>query len=532
MCQQLPAQQPDFTVPVWVADQGDGTYTNPILHTDYSDPDAIRVGDDYYMTASSFNCIPGLPILHSKDLVTWRLINYALPQQYPLPVFNQPQHFKGVWAPCLRYHEGEFFIYYGDPDFGIYMLKTTDPAGAWSEPTLVLAGQGLIDPSPLWDDDGQVYLVHGWAASRAQVNSLLTVHRLNKEGTQTIGPGRHVFDGHDAHPTIEGPKFYRRDGYYYIFAPAGGVATGWQLVMRSKNIWGPYTEKIVLEQGKTPINGPHQGAWVETQTGESWFLHFQDKEAYGRIVHLQPMQWREDGWPVIGSDPDGDGTGEPVLRHPKPNVGKVSSLAPLPESDDFNGSDPNLHWQWQANRNPVWAAQIPGSGYLRLFALPQPADFRNHWQTPNLLLQKFPATNFTATTKIKFTPSDSTQRTGLIIMGRNYSSLELVQQAQGLQLRQVICKQADKGGAEVVVARQAAPATAIYLRVTVTAPEGVCRFSYSTDGKRFQPFGEPFTAAAGGWIGAKLGLFCDKGPRSARGGYVDVDWFHLTGQKP
>ena len=160
-----------------------------------------------------------------------------------------------------------------------------------------------------------------------------------------------VFDGHDAHPTVEGPKFYKRNGFYYIFAPAGGVPTGWQLVLRSKNIYGPYEEKIVLAQGNTTVNGPHQGAWVDTQTGEDWFLHFQDKGAYGRIVHLQPMIWKND-FPVIGVDKDGDGTGEPVLTYKKPNVGKTYPIETPPDSDEFDDAKLGLQWQWHANPQP------------------------------------------------------------------------------------------------------------------------------------------------------------------------------------
>jgi len=210
----------------WVSDQGNGQYKNPVLHADYSDPDAVRVGDYYYMTASSFNCTPGLPVLKSADLVNWQLIGYALPRQVPLEHFNEVRNGEGVWAPAIRYHKGLFYIYYPDPDFGIYVVTAQRAEGPWSAPELVLPGKGIIDPCPLWDDDGKAYLVYGWAASRAQVNSLLTVSPLSTDGKKATGDGRHVFDGHDAHPTLEGPKFYKRNGYYYIFAPAGGVATG------------------------------------------------------------------------------------------------------------------------------------------------------------------------------------------------------------------------------------------------------------------------------------------------------------------
>ena len=282
--------QQNYISKVWVADNGDGTYKNPILHSDYSDPDAIRVGDDYYMIASSFDAAPCLPILHSKDLVNWVIIGHAMDKQYPYEHFSSTQHGNGVWAPSIRYHKGEFYIYYPDPDYGIYLIKSKKITGPWTNPILVEEGKGLIDPCPLWDDDGKVYLIHALAGSRAGFKSVLIVKKLNEDGTKTIDNGVMVFDGHAHQPTIEGPKFYKRNGFYYIFAPAGGVSTGWQLVLRSKNIYGPYEEKIVMDQGNTTINGPHQGAWIQTQTGEDWFIHFQDKGAYGRVIHLQPMK--------------------------------------------------------------------------------------------------------------------------------------------------------------------------------------------------------------------------------------------------
>jgi beta-xylosidase len=186
---------------------------------------------------------------------------------------------------------------------------------------LIKEAKGWIDPCPLWDADGNAYLVNAMAASRSGIKSILVVSRMSADGTRLLDDGVMVFDGHDKNPTLEGPKFYKRNGYYYIFAPAGGVETGWQLALRSKNVYGPYEERVVMAQGKTAINGPHQGAWVETETNESWFIHFQDKGAYGRVVHLQPLKWVND-WPVIGVDTDGDGTGEPVTTYKKPNVGK------------------------------------------------------------------------------------------------------------------------------------------------------------------------------------------------------------------
>jgi len=314
------AQTPSISK-VWVADNGNGTYKNPIINADYSDPDAIRVGNDFYLVSSSFEDVPGLPILHSKDLVNWTIIGHALLRQPPFQHFSIPRHGDGVWAPAIRFHKGEFYIYYPDPDYGIYLTNAKNAAGPWSDPILVYSGKGLIDPCPLWDDDGKVYLVHAFAGSRAGIKSIIVVNKLNTEGTKLIDAGKIVYDGHQKDPTIEGPKFYKRNGYYYIFAPAGGVSTGWQLVLRSKNIYGPYERRVVMHQGSTSINGPHQGAWVTTQTGENWFLHFQDKGPYGRVVHLEPMTWKNN-WPIIGVQKNGDSIGEPVMVYKKPKPDK------------------------------------------------------------------------------------------------------------------------------------------------------------------------------------------------------------------
>src|SRR5678815_2560015 len=375
------AQKP-YVSKVWVADNGDGTYKNPIISADYSDPDAIRVGDNFYLISSSFEDVPGLPILQSKDLVNWTIIGHALKRQSPFEHFSIPRHGEGVWAPSIRYHNNEFYIYYPDPDFGIYLTKAKNIAGPWSDPVLVEAGKGLIDPCPLWDDDGQGYLVHAFAGSRAGIKSIIVVKKLNKDGTKVMDEGILVYDGHETDPTIEGPKFYKRNGYYYIFAPAGGVPTGWQLVLRSKNVYGPYERKVAMDQGTSPTNGPHQGAWVTTQTGEDWFLHFQDKDAYGRIVHLQPMKWVKD-WPVIGIDKDGDGKGEPVLVNKKPNVGKQYPRSTVQDSDEFSETKFGLQWQWQANPKEGWAFPTP-NGSLRMFSVYQPDSIRSAWNYPNI----------------------------------------------------------------------------------------------------------------------------------------------------
>lgn len=522
---------------VWVSDEGNGMYRNPVLHADYSDPDVCAVGEDYFLTASSFNCTPGLPILHSKDLVNWKIVNYALKKVEPVEYYNEARHGKGVWAPSIRFHEGVFYIYWGDPDFGIFMVKTRDPYGEWDKPALVKAGKGMIDPCPLWDDDGRVYLAHAWAGSRAKFNSVLTVCELNKEGTKVISDPVLVFDGNDGvNHTIEGAKFYKRNGFYYLFAPAGGVVSGWQLVMRSKDVYGPYEARIVMAQGKTDINGPHQGGWVDTPAGESWFLHFQDKGAYGRVLHLNPMKWVND-WPVIGVDRDGDGCGDPVSRYRKPKTDKTYPIETPVESDEFDTRKLGLQWEWHANYQDVFGFTT-NMGYARIYGHELSPHFKNFWEVPNLLMQKFPAEEFTATAKLKVSAKDDGQLSGLIIMGWDYSWIGVEKQGEKFLLKQAVCKDAEQGNLEQVSTLAVLEPSRkfeaglfpnyereIYIRVHVDKG-AYCRFSYSLDGKKFTEAGTLFKARQGKWIGAKVGMFSVT-PHGKERGWLDVDWFRV-----
>lgn len=523
---------------VWCPDNGDGTYTNPVIDADYSDPDVCVVGDDYYMTASSFNCIPGLPILHSKDLVNWEIIGYALKKLEPEEIFNKPSHGNGVWAPCIRHHNGEFYIYWGDPDHGVFMVKTKDPAGEWEAPVCVIPGAGMIDTTPLWDEDGRCYLANGWANSRSRFASVLTVRELNAEGTKAIGEPVIVFDGNgNANRTVEGPKFYKRDGWYWIMCPAGGVPTGFQLAMRSKSPFGPYESKVVLAQGKTSVNGPHQGGWVHTSQGEDWFLHFQDKECYGRVVHLQPVTWK-DNWPVMGIDKDGDYCGDPVLKFRKPKTAAPVVVTNPVESDEFNAPKLGLQWQWHANYDQKFGMPT-AFGTYRIYTHKVSDNFVNLWEVPNLLLQKTPTDNFTATAKIRFTSKDQNQLGGIIMMGLDYSALVVKRVGDEFQLQQITCHGADKGKKEDVKVLATLKPTAkdkidyqpaihedIYLRMIVN--NGKCRFAYSKNGKKYEAVGEEFKMREGKWIGAKIGFVAIEPAGKANRGWVDADWFRVT----
>ena len=542
----LYAQSNNYVSEVWQPDLGNGKYKNPVIDADYSDPDVVRVGDDYYMTASSFCDIPGLPILHSKDLVNWEIIGHAIAE---MPEYAQsapdPSHGNHVWAPSIRYHDGEFYIYYGDPDLGIFMTKTKDPAGPWEPLVHVYKAKGVIDTCPLWDEDGKAYIAHGYAGSRAGVKSILGMIEMTPDGTQTIGQDRVIYDGHIENETIEGAKIYKRGDWYYIFSPAGGVATGWQEVLRSKSPWGPYEVRNVMDQGNTDVNGPHQGAWIDTPDGkEDWFIHFQDKGPYGRVVHLQPMVWNNDEWPVIGVDADGDGRGEPVKEYTKPNVGSgIAKMNPV-ESDEFDSVELGKQWQWKGNPNALWYFCDATNSQLRLFSQ-KTTDSGRLYDSSNLLLQKFPGENFTATAKVEFMPrvnNDKTmpgERAGLVIAGYNLGAIQLVSKEDGIYLSEVESLKSNKGGVENETASlKLEKNKPIYLRVKVkmmgknpTKKEDYkceATFSYSFDGKNFKTFGKPLEVTEGHWIGAKVGLFCVRDWESNDSGWLNVDWFRIT----
>lgn len=523
---------------VWSPDNGNGTYTNPVINADYSDPDVCVAGEDYYLTASSFNCIPGLPILHSKDLVNWEIVGHAVKELEPKQEFDRPSHGNGIWAPSIRYHNGEFYIYWGDPDYGVFMVKAKDPAGEWSKPLCVIPGKGLIDTTPLWDDDGRCYLVNAYANSRSRFASVIAIRELSADGTKPIGNPVIIYDGNGTESrTCEGPKIYKRDGWYWVMFPAGGVPTGFQVAMRSKNPFGPYESKVVLAQGKTKINGPHQGAWVHTKFGEDWFLHFQDKEAYGRVVHLQPVTWK-DNWPVTGIDKDGGYCGEPVTTYRKPKTsGKVQVVNPA-ESDEFSDTRLGLQWQWHANYNETFGMPTAFGSY-RVYTHKVSDKFQNLWEVPNLLLQKTPADKFTATTKIRFTSKDQNQTGGLLMMGLDYSGLVVKRVGNDFQLLQISCKSADKGKPQteqlIATLKPTAvdqidyqPGTHIDIYMRMSVNDGKMHFSYSLDGKKYTKCGTEFTMREGKWIGAKIGFVAYEPGQKTNRGWIDADWFRVT----
>lgn len=526
-------------VRTWVADLGNGYYRNPILYTDYSDPDVIRVSDDYFMVASSFCNSPSVPVLHSKDLVNWTVINYVA-DKVPGERYKTPQHGCGAWAPSIRYHDGFFWVFVPMPDEGIFMCKTTDPWGAWSEPVFVFEGKGWIDPCPFWDDDGKAYMVSAFAKSRIGFKSILHISPMKPDCTGLIDEGRHVFDGNANNQiTIEGPKLYKRNGYYYIFAPAGGVKTGWQTVLRSRNIYGPYEYKNVLLQGDTKINGPHQGAWIDTQTGEDWFIHFQDVYAAGRIIHLQPMQWVND-WPVIGKPDSSMEFGTPVETFKKPDVGAQYDIVTPGASDEFDSVTLGLMWQWNANYDNSWYAMDPDGSSIVLNAVKKKAD-TSISDVPNLLLQKWCLPEFTAETVMDVTRMKNGDTAGMVSLGVNYGAAAVRREALGFEL--ITIDGCQKFENEVAHATDNVrkiinikDMERIYFRNTVERvesdtpgiPKEIISFSYSTDGEKYQKVLE-FPALAGRWVGVKNGIFAYSDNED--GGSIEADYFRITDVK-
>jgi len=501
-------------------------YQNPILFADYSDPDVIRVGDRYYMTASSFHFSPGLPLLESRDLVHWKLIGHALPRlsfdpKYDLPgplgfsdgserarFFAEMGHrySSGVWAPSIRHHQGRFYIYFPTPTEGIFMVSAQKPEGPWTAPVAVMAEPRLEDPCPFWDDDGQAYLVHGRVGAGP-----LVLHRMSADGTKVLDAGKTIVEDPANLPVLEGPKLLKRNGWYYIFAPYGGVEKGPQAVLRSKNIWGPYEHRTVLAQGNTGVQAPHQGGYVETPKGQGWFLHFNSTGAYGRIVHLQPVRWQDD-WPVIGDPIAGSpGTGQPVMTHAMPDVGRAWPPVSIQASDEFDAEKLGVQWEW--NHNPLDSSWKLRDGVLQLTAT-RATDFVLARNTLTQILQG-PAT--TITTRMLVGNLRNGQRAGLAVLQVQPNWIAVVQ-VNGE--RHITWSSA---GAQIE--GPLVPLASVQLRMKI-ADERVS-YEYSLDeGRDFIPFGTPVKLRFSWWKGARPALFSftilDGDP-----GIADFDWMHV-----
>lgn len=480
-------------------------FQNPILFADYSDPDVIRAGPDYYLVASTFHFSPGLPVLQSQDLVHWKIVSHVLPALPFAPQYDtMARYARGVWAPAIRYHDGLFYVYWPTPDEGIFMSTARHPQGPWSEPVAVLPGPGYEDPCPFWDDDGQAWLVH----SRVGAGPLI-LHRMSPDGTRVLDAGRTIVEDPKTLPVLEGPKLYKRNGWYYIFAPIGGVEKGSQAVLRSRNIQGPYEARVVLQQGSTSVQGPHQGGYVETPTGQGWFVHFNSTGAFGRVVYLEPVSWEND-WPVIGDPVPGETYGQPVANHAIPDGGSPAQGFQLQDSDEFDTSALGLQWEWNHNPdNRLWSLTAH-RGFLRLTA--SPAD--DLVNARNTLTQVLQGPRTLIITRIDITHMVDGQRAGLAMFGQQPSWIGVIRENGRTSVA--------FSSAGVESSGPALKARKVDLRVEVT-PEQTARYFFSMDeGRTFQSLGHPAPLQFSWWKGARPALFT-----YGNGGWIDVDWFRV-----
>ncbi len=520
----MKAQNTESVLP-W-GDQGNGTYVNPILCADYSDPDVIRVDNKYYMVASDFHFI-GMQILESDDMVNWRIVTQVY-NRFDLPGWDTNERYAGgSWAPAIRYHDGKFWIYFCTPHEGLFMTLAERPEGPWSPLHMVKAVWHWEDPCPFWDDDGQAYL------GRSQHGAgPIIVHKMSADGRTLLDDGVTVYTG----PVAEGTKFLKRNGFYYLSIPEGGVETGWQTVLRAKSIYGPYEKRVVLEQGTTRVNGPHQGAIVDTPQGEWWFYHFQHDGALGRVVHLQPMWWHDD-WPIIGVDIDRNGVGEPVAVWTKPNVAAnegASHMSPLvrngaekrhlPQtSDDFENAVLSPQWQWNHNPdNNAWSL-TEHKGQLTLHALPA----ENFFKARNTLTQKVMGYQSVATIAIDVSHMAEGARCGLACIGKTNELLGIAKVNGQLQIYR------GDGISENILSPL--KGKRVFLRISFDMAAKQYRFAYSTDERRYTEIAQPFFIDFGNWKGVRFGIYhyqsSSASPVSSNNNYITLPWVRYESTK-
>lgn len=509
-------------------------YRNPILYADYSDPDVVRVGERYYLVASTFHFSPGIPVLESRDLVHWSLAGHALSRLDFHPSYDLPgpvdfddstergrssyalghRYASGVWAPAIRAHKGRLYIYFPTPTEGIFMTSAPGASGPWEPPVKVIDQAGLEDPCPFWDDDGKAYLIH----SKVGAGPLI-LHAMSPDGRRVLDEGRVIVEDPVHLPTLEGPKLLRRKGWYYIFAPYGGVETGSQAVLRARNLYGPYESRTVLSKGTTGVQGPHQGGYVETPSGEGWFLHFNSTGAYGRIVYLEPVHW-EDDWPIIG-ERTAEG-GQPVATYALPVAGHADDASPQ-TSDEFQGGTLGPQWEWNHNPdNSHWSLK-EHRGFLRLHALPAASLV----SARNTLTQVLQGPAMQVTTRLVVTGMRDGQKAGLAVFGRQPSWIGVVQRQGRRTVTFAAAGQETAGqGLQAPGPCPRTQAAAVILRMQIA--DQAAHYAYSLDeGRTFCPLGSRARMIFSWWKGARPALFTFNTDATAPGGTADFDWIRF-----
>jgi beta-xylosidase len=483
------------------SDNGDGTYTNPIIYADFPDPDVIRVDSVYYFVSTTMFIFPGVTILKSYDLVNWEYCSNAVTRMdfspcYNLDGCNRYKH--GQWATSLKYHNGKFYLLFITLDDGGFIVTATNPEGPWEIKKLP---RGFYDPGLFFDDDGKIYIAHGY--------STINITEVDSNFV-AIDRDSLVFTG-DIRSGLEGSHVYKINGYYYLYSTYGG-GDGFQVALRSKNIYGPYEEKIVIRDNGNLGTGIHQGALIETQTGEWWSVIFQDGGAFGRFPTLQPVSWQND-WPMVGVD------GKGVVTYKKPNVGREYPVAILPTSDEFSSFKLGMQWGWNHNPDSTKWSLTQNEGYLRLSTVNVTSNLRN---ARNTLTQRIFAyysrtVASTAAIKMEVDKMNDGDVAGLAVFQDPYAYIGI----KKMNGRKYIVMVNNGKTIDSI----ATDKSTIYLRAQAIYSSSKASFSYSFDNESFIIFGNDLAMQFNLSIftGNKFCLF--NYATIATGGYVDIDWF-------
>ncbi|MES2775983.1 MAG: glycoside hydrolase 43 family protein [Bacteroidota bacterium] len=515
------ARQPDTTRTwgnwqTW-GQQPNGTYTNPILPSDYSDLDCIRVGENYYAVSSTFQFSPGFVILQSKDLVNWDIIGHVVNDISVIsPDMNwdkMNRYGKGIWAGAIRYHDNKYWVYFGTPDEGYFMSTATNPAGPWEPLHQVLNEKGWDDCCPFWDDDGQGYFV----GTNFSDDYKIHLFKLSADGKNILketGKVIHQSKGSEAN------KLYKINNLYYHFFSEVKAEGRVVMMERSKNIYGPYEEIKQLNHAEKQFKEPNQGGLVQTAKGDWYFLtHHGSGDWSGRNMSLLPVTWI-DGWPIIG-EVGSDGIGRMKWTGKMPVKGRKRSTPKT--DDDFSRKELPPQWEWNYQpRNDKWSvSEKPGC--LRLYAY-KPLEPGNILKAGNTLTQRtFRTTSNEVSIKLDLTGMVDGQKAGLChFASPNYSSLGVACNDNIIQIESNVKGKLTPGS--IVTGKT------VWLKST-WGLDGMSQYSYSTDGVNYLPFGNAYQMTWGGYRGDRIGIYNYN--NSADTGYVDVDFFYYKydGQK-
>lgn len=484
------------------SDNGDGTYTNPLIAADFPDPDVILVNDTYYMVTTTMFIFPGVTILKSKDLVNWEYCSNAVHRFDFSPCYNLDgcnRYSNGQWATSLRHHKGKFYLLFITLDEGGFLCSAVNPEGPWG---ITKLPRGFYDPGLFFDDDGRTYVAHGY--------NNISITELDKNFT-AISSDSLIYTG-DIRRGLEGTHVYKINGYYYLYCTYGGL-DGIQVALRSENIYGPYEQKVVIRDTTPGVTfGIHQGALIKTQTGEWWTILFVDSGPFGRFPSLQPVTWT-DGWPIVGVE------GRGVIKYKKPDVGKEYPVEDLPSSDEFNDEILGMQWGWNHNPDPTKWSLTERPGYLRLKTVNVVTNLR---EAQNTLTQRpFAAYDKTlptiGVTKIEVNHMKDGDISGLAIFQDPYAFIA-VKQVNGSKY--IIMVNNGKEIDSAVIDK-----TTVYLRTIVSNSTKKATFEYSFDNNKFIPLGNDllmrFSLTV--FTGNKFCLF--NYATGKTGGYADFDWF-------